>query len=254
MLFRSKQVHANIIRSIIDVGADVFLQSLLIEMYGKCGLVDSANRVFNMMGYEVGKTQSDVVLWTSMLGVYGRDGNYIEAIRLFENMLMEGIRPDRVAFLTVISACGHTGQVDLGMEYFESMTRDYGLVASQEHYSCLVDLLCRAGELERACKLVSEMPFTGDESCAISMWGALLSACNDCGNVNLGKLVAQRALELEPDNVGVYVLLSNMYARNGMWAEIEQLRESIKQKGLKKEIGWSCIDAASSVGGEFSYR
>ncbi|KAL0386901.1 UNVERIFIED_CONTAM: putative pentatricopeptide repeat-containing protein, mitochondrial [Sesamum radiatum] len=115
-----KQVHANIIRCIIDVGADVFLQR-----------------------------------------VYGRNGNYIEVIRLFKSMLMEGIRPDGVAFLTVISACGHTGQVDLGMEYFESMTRDYGLVASQEHYSCLVDLLCRAGELERACKLVSEMPFTG---------------------------------------------------------------------------------------------
>ncbi|KAL0454110.1 UNVERIFIED_CONTAM: putative pentatricopeptide repeat-containing protein [Sesamum latifolium] len=249
-----KQVHANIIRCIIDVGADVFLQSLLIEMYGKCGLVDSAKRVFNMMGYEVGERQCDVVLWTSMLGVYGRNGNYIEVIRLFKSMLMEGIRPDGVAFLTVISACGHTGQVDLGMEYFESMTREYGLVASQEHYSCLVDLLCRAGELQRACKLVSEMSFTGDKSCAISMWGALLSACNECGNVNLGKLAAQRALELEPDNVGVYVLLSNMYARNGMWAEIEQLRESIKQKGLKKEIGWSCIDATSSVGGEFSYR
>ncbi|KAL0348472.1 UNVERIFIED_CONTAM: putative pentatricopeptide repeat-containing protein, mitochondrial [Sesamum angustifolium] len=202
-----------------------------LEFGKQCGLVESAKRVFNMMGYEVGERQCDVVLWTSMLGVYGRNGNYIEVIRLFKSMLMEGIRPDGVAFLTVISACGHTGQVDLGMEYFESMTRDYGLVASQEHYSCLVDLLCRAGELERACKLVSEMPFTGDKSCAVSMWGALLSACNECGNVNLGKLAALRALELEPDNVGVYVLLSNMYARNGMWAEIEQLRESIKQKG-----------------------
>ncbi|KAI3447965.1 hypothetical protein Pfo_004630 [Paulownia fortunei] len=240
-----KQVHANVMRSIIDVGADVFLQSLLIEMYGKCGLVDSAKKVFNMAGYGVGERQRDVVLWTSMSGVYGRTGNYIEVIRLFKDMLVEGIRPDGVAFLTVISACGHTGQVDLGMEYFESMTRDYELVASQEHYSCLVDLLCRAGELERACKLVSEMPHTGDERRAISMWGALLNACNECGNVNLGKLAAQRALQLEPNNVGVYVLLSNLYARNGMWAEIEQLRELMKRRGLKKEIAWSWIDAAS---------
>ncbi|KAK6143411.1 hypothetical protein DH2020_023759 [Rehmannia glutinosa] len=239
-----KQVHASVIRSIIDVEADVFLQSLLIEMYGKCGLVDSAKKVFNMVGYGVKERQRDVVLWTSMLGVYGKSGNYMEVIRLFEDMLTEGIRPDGVAFLTVISACGHTGQVDLGMEYFESMTRDYGLVASQEHYSCLVDLLCRAGELERACKLVSEMPRIGDEKCAVSMWGALLSACNECGNVNLGKLAAQRALELEPNNVGVYVLLSNMYARNGMWAEIEQLRELMKIRGLKKEIGWSWIDGS----------
>ncbi|KAK6143407.1 hypothetical protein DH2020_023755 [Rehmannia glutinosa] len=240
-----KQVHASVIRTIIDGEADVFLQSLLIEMYGKCGLVDSAKKVFNMVGYGVKEKQRDVVLWTSMLGVYGKSGNYMEVIRLFEDMLTEGIRPDGVAFLTVISACGHTGQVDIGMEYFESMTRDYGLVASQEHYSCLVDLLCRAGELERACKLVSEMPRIGDEKCTVSMWGALLNACNECGNVNLGKLAAQRALELEPNNVGVYVLLSNMYARNGMWAEIEQLRELMKSRGLKKEIGWSWIDGTS---------
>ncbi|KAL3843392.1 hypothetical protein ACJIZ3_000795 [Penstemon smallii] len=126
------------------------------------------------------------------------------------------------------------------------MTRDYELVPSQEHYSCLVDLLCRAGELERAWKLVSVIPYNNG---AVSMWGTLLSACNECGNVNLGKLAAQRALELEPENVGVYVLLSNMYARNGMWDEIEQLRETMRRRGLKKEIAWSWIDAGSSIGG-----
>lgn len=233
-----KEVHAGVVRRIMDVGADIFIQSLLIEMYGKCGLVDSARKVFNM----VGKRQRDVVLWTSMLGVYGRTGDYVEVIKLFKDMLMEGIKPDGVAFLTVISACSHTGQVELGMEYFESMTRDYGLVAGKEHYSCLVDLLCRAGELERAWEIVSEMPHTVE--CAISMWGALLSACVECGNISLGKLTAQRAFEVEPDNVGIYVLLSNMYARNGMWDEIERLRDLMKRRGLKKDIGWSLIDAA----------
>ncbi|KAG8364389.1 hypothetical protein BUALT_Bualt19G0123800 [Buddleja alternifolia] len=247
-----KQVHANVVRNVIDYGADVFLQSLLIEMYGKCGLVESAKNVFDMAGYGGGtERRRDVVLWTSMLGVYGKIGNYMEVIRLFKDMIMEGIRPDRVAFLTVISACGHTGQVDLGVEYFESMSHDYGLVPSQEHYSCLVDLFCRAGELERAFKFVSEMPSVGDESCKVSMWGALLSACNECGNVNAGKMVAQRALESEPNNVGIYILLSNMYARNGMWDEIEQLRELMKQRELKKEIGLSWIDGASSIQGEF---
>ncbi|PIN14267.1 hypothetical protein CDL12_13089 [Handroanthus impetiginosus] len=240
-----KQVHANVIRRIFDIGADVYLQSLLIEMYRKCGLVDSAKKIFDMAGYGGGETKRDVVLWTSMLGVYGRTGNYPEVIRLFKDMLTEGITPDEVAFLTVISACGHTGQVDLGMEYFECMTRYYGLVPSQEHYSCLVDLLCRAGELERAFKLVSEIPY-----CTISMWGALLSACNECGNLSLGKMAAKRALELEPDNDGVCVLISNMYAKNGMWAEIEELRELMKRRGLKKEIGWSCIDGTSSIRGD----
>ncbi|XP_051145161.1 putative pentatricopeptide repeat-containing protein At3g13770, mitochondrial [Andrographis paniculata] len=240
-----KQVHANVIRRMMDVEGDVFLQSLMIEMYGKCGRLGSAKRIFNIVGYSGGGEgrRKDVILWTSILGVCGRAGDYIEVMKLFRDMIMEGVTPDGVAFLTVISACGHAGQVDLGLEYFESMIRDYGLIASREHYSCVVDLLCRAGKFERACKFVAEMPDSGEESCAVSMWGALLSACVTSGNVNFGKLAAQRALELDPTNVGIYILLSNLYATNGMWTEIEQLRELMKKRGLKKDLGWSSIGA-----------
>ncbi|KAL3515081.1 hypothetical protein ACH5RR_021983 [Cinchona calisaya] len=239
------QIHASVIRKVWDFGADVFLQSLLIEMYGKCGLVEKAKHIFSMAGFrQEGDRKRDVVLWTSLLGVYGKNGNYKEVIMLFRDMLIEGIRPDGVAFLAVISACGHTGQVDLAFEYFASMARDFGLNQSPEHYSCLIDVLCRAGELEKAWKLVSEMPCEGNSSYTVSMWGTLLSACSECGNVELGKLAGQSALELEPGNTGIYVLLSNMYACNGMWDEIGQLRESMKGRKLKKDTGCSWIDVA----------
>ncbi|XP_075511272.1 putative pentatricopeptide repeat-containing protein At3g23330 [Primulina tabacum] len=241
-----KQIHGIVMRKVIEFRTDVFLQSLLIEMYGKCGLLESAKNVFDMVGYREGEEmRRDVILWTSILGVHGKNGNYGEVVRLFNSMLNEGIKPDGVAFLSVISACAHTGQVDLGMKFFESMTLNYGLSAGQEHYSCLVDLLCRAGELERACKLVNDVSNTGYESCTVSLWGALLSACTERGNVKLGKAAAQRALDLEPGNVGIYVLLSNMYAKNGMWDEIEQLRELMQRRGLKKDIGWSLIDVVT---------
>ncbi|KAA8546054.1 hypothetical protein F0562_020495 [Nyssa sinensis] len=244
-----RQVHANVIRTVPDFGADVFLQSSLIEMYGKCGLVKKAREVFNMAGFgrEIVR-KSDVVLWTSMLGVYGRNGHFKEVIELYKEMLMDGIRPDEVAFLTVISACGHTGQVNLGIEYFESMAHDLGLSPGPEHHSCLVDLLCRAGELEKAWKLVNEMPSVKNGSCSVSLWGALLNACIDCGNIELGKLAARRALELDPQNVGIYVLLSNMYARYGLWDEIGHLRELMKERGLKKDIGCSWIETSKSKG------
>ncbi|XP_075675166.1 putative pentatricopeptide repeat-containing protein At3g23330 [Castanea sativa] len=236
------QVHAYLIRRIYDVGKDVFLQSSLIEMYGKCGLVGKAWQVFNLAGIGKGKEcQRDVVLWTSMLGVYGRNGHNEEVVRLYQGMLKEGIKPDEVAFVTVLSACGHTGQVNLGVELFKSMTHDFGLDPGPEHYSCLIDLLCRAGQLDRAFRLVNEMVHKGHGSCSVSMWGALLSACKDCGNIELGKLAAQRAIDLDPQNVGVYIMLSNLYAKLGMWDEIEQLRELMKERGLKKDVGCSWI-------------
>ena len=237
------QVHAYLIRTVYNVEKDMFLQSSLIEMYGKCGLVRKAWQVFNLAGIGKGREcQRDVVLWTSMLGVYGRSGHFKEVVRLYQEMLKEGIKPDEVAFVTVLSACGHTGQVNLGVELFESMTHDFGLDPGPEHYSCLIDLLCRAGQLDRAWRLVNEMLCKGHGSCSVSMWGALLSACKDCGNIELGKLAAQKALDLDPQNVGVYVMLSNLYAKFGMWDEIEQLRELMKERGLKKDVGCSWIE------------
>ncbi|KDP27621.1 hypothetical protein JCGZ_19626 [Jatropha curcas] len=241
-----RQVHAYLTRKIYDVVNDVFLQSSLIEMYGKCGFVVKALQVFNLAGFQLGRKRiGDIVLWTSMIGVYGRNGHFIEVIGLFEEMLKEGIRPDGVAYVTVISACGHTGQLQLGIEYFESMTRDFKINPGPEHYSCVVDLLCRAGELNKAWKLVSEMLTKGQDSFSISMWGALLSACEEHGNIELGKLAAQEALKLEPQNVGIYVMLSNLYARFGMWNEIDQLREIMKNRELKKDVGCSWIEVKS---------
>lgn len=238
------QVHAFLIRTIYDVEKDVFLQSSLIELYGRCGLVGKARQVFNLAGIGRVECQRDVVLWTSILGVYGRSGHFKEVVRLHQEMLKEGIKPDRVAFVTVLSACGHTGQVNLGVKLFESMTHDFGLVPGPEHYSCLIDLLCRAGQLERAWKLVNEMLCKGHGSCSVSMWGALLRASNECGNIESGKLAAQKALDLDPQNTGVYVMLSNLYAKFGMWDEIEQLREVMKERGLKKDVGCSWIEVA----------
>lgn len=120
--------------------------------------------------------------------------------------------------------------MDLGIEYIKFI-KSSGLDPMPEHYSCLIDLLCRAGELDKAWRLVDYMSYKEDGSFTVSVWGALLSACNDHGNVHLGRLAAQRALELDPQNVGIYVLLSNMYARHHMWKENDELRELIKQTG-----------------------
>ncbi|XVE67084.1 hypothetical protein DITRI_Ditri08aG0131500 [Diplodiscus trichospermus] len=221
-----RQVHGYLIRKVYNLVEDVFLHSSLVEMYGKCGLVVQALQVFSLAGLRLGgEKRRDVVLWTSMLGVYGRNGHFEEVVLLFKEMLKEGIKPDEVAFVTVISACRHTGQIGLGLEYFDSLTHVYKLNPGLEHYSCVVDLLCRAGQLDKAMKLVNEMLQKGHNNGSVPLWVALLSACCDHENVELGKFAAQKALELDPQNVGIYVQLSNLYARFGMWDEIGQLRE-----------------------------
>ncbi|XP_020961938.1 pentatricopeptide repeat-containing protein At4g39530 isoform X2 [Arachis ipaensis] len=210
-----RQLHSYLLRTIRDIESDVFLQSALIEMYGKCGMVKKAWQVFGLAGTEVKKERSrDVVLWTSMLGVYGRNGHYKEVIALYNEMLVEGIKPDGIAFLTVISACGRTGQVQEGV---------------------------KAGELHKAWEILNERV----GKCSISMWGALLSACVDCGNIELGELAAERALHLDPQNVGICVMLSNLYAKFGMWDRIRELRALINASRLRKDVGCSWVQVTS---------
>ncbi|XP_038692985.1 pentatricopeptide repeat-containing protein At1g50270-like [Tripterygium wilfordii] len=240
-----KQVHAYVIHKICDLAKDVFLQSSLIEMYGKCGLVGKARLVFDLAGTELRvQRRKDIVLWTSMLGAYGKNGHFEKVIELYDKMLCDGIKPDGVTFVTLISACCHTGQVKLGIKYFDSMVHHFNLEPGPEHYSCLVDLLCRTGELDKAWKLADEMLAKGNNG-TISLWGSLLSSCEDCGNIELGTLAAQKALELEPQNIGIYTKLSNLYARLGMWDEIDRLKESMKQRGLKKDLANSWIEVTT---------
>ncbi|XVF00968.1 hypothetical protein REPUB_Repub04eG0048100 [Reevesia pubescens] len=192
-----RQVHGYLIRKVYNLGEDVFLQCSLIEMYGKCGLVVEALKVFSLAGLRVGaEKMRDVVLWTSMIGVYGRNGHFEEVVLLFKEMLKEGIKPDEVAFVTVISACRHTGQVRLGLEYFDSMTHVYKLKPGPEHYSCVVDLPCRAGELEKAMKVVNEMLRKDHNNDSVSLWVALLSACSEHENVELAHMPGREVQHL----------------------------------------------------------
>ncbi|KAH7692535.1 TPR-like protein [Dioscorea alata] len=227
------EAHAYFLRRIDNFVDDLCLQSSLVEMYGRCGLKSKARQVFD----QCNKKRSDVVLWTSMINAYGRNGMFNAVIMCFNEMLDEGIEPDEIAFLAVLSACRHAGEVATGLNYLQSMRKNYGIVAKAEHYGCVIDMLCKAGEVEKAWEIANSTNGIG-----VSVWGALLSACKDSGNVGIGELAAKRAHALDPDNVGIFVELSNLYARVGMWIEIEELRELMKQKGLKKDSGSSRLD------------
>ena len=135
------------------------------------------------------------------------------------------------------------GRWPRGSSTFESMHEDYGLVPTPEHYGCVVNMLCWAGEVAKAWEIATK------NGCAsaigVSTWGALLSASQECGNVEIGKMAAQKAIELEPANVGIYIQLSNLYARACLWEEIDQLRELLKEKALEKDVGSTWVEHGS---------
>ncbi|CAL9233228.1 unnamed protein product [Arabidopsis halleri] len=239
-----KQLHGRLVKGGYETGC--FVGNALLLMYCKCGSIEEANDLFKEMA---GK---DIVSWNTMIAGYSRHGFGEEALRFFESMKREGLKPDDATMVAVLSACSHTGLVDKGRQYFHTMTQDYGVTPNSQHYACMVDLLGRAGLLEEAHNLMKNMPFEPDAA----IWGTLLGASRVHGNTELAETAADKIFAMEPENSGMYVLLSNLYASSGRWGDVGKLRVRMRDKGVKKVPGYSWIEIQNkthtfSVGDEF---
>eukprot|EP01018_Ginkgo_biloba_P031908 Gb_25357 [translate_table: standard] len=234
-LEQGKEVHEDIIRS--GFQSDVFVGSALVDMYAKCGSLEDACRVFGKM------PRRNVVSWNAMIVAYAMHGCGKEALQLFEQMKNSGMTPDHITFVGVLSACCHAGLVDDGFQYFDCMSQSYHITPAMEHYCCMVDLLGRAGCLDEAQNFIKRMPVKPNAA----VWGSLLGACRIHGNIELSNHVAERLLELEPENAAHYVLLSNIYAAAGRWDDIENVRKIMKDRRVKKKPGCSWIEVNKEV-------
>lgn len=228
-------VHNQVIKT--GFGMNVCVVNSLIKMYAKCGSLVDARRVFTE------SEDTNVVSWTTMISACQQHGCAYQVIELFENMLKKGIKPTWVTFVCVLSACSHTGLVDEGFYYFNSMGKQHNMNPGHEHYACMVDLLSRAGRLGEAKSFVESMPIEPD----VSVWGALLGACRRHGDLEMAIEVAERLFEIEPDNPGNYVLLCNMYTRNGRLKEANEVRRLMGVKRVRKETGCSWIDVKNKT-------
>ncbi|KAG6467345.1 putative pentatricopeptide repeat-containing protein At3g11460, mitochondrial [Zingiber officinale] len=217
--------------------SNTHIKNALINLHAKCGDLARARKVFDEMH------QRTIVSWTAMIAGYGMHGHGDEALFLFDKMLEEGIKPDEVVMVSVLSVCSHVGMTDKGMEYFASMKTVHGIMPSREHYACMVDLLGRAGQLKEAWDLIVSMPMEPDGP----IWGALLGACKIHKNVELGELAFEKVSKLDPTNVGYYVLLSNIYSDAGRLDGVARIRAIMKQNGLKKDPGCSYVDYKGKV-------
>ncbi|XP_008804283.3 putative pentatricopeptide repeat-containing protein At1g56570 [Phoenix dactylifera] len=235
VLHCGQQVHGAIVRR--GFTGNLQMANALVDMYAKCGSIADSREIFSEMN------QKDLISWTSMMIGYGINGYGKEAMDLFDEMINLGIQPDHVVFMVVISACSHAGLVDEGLKYFDAMRTGYDIPPNSEVYGCVIDLLGRAGRLMEAYELIKEMTFEADES----IWGALLGASRMHNNVGLGRLAAQKIMDLKPEETKTYVLLSNIYAAGSEWGEFAETRRLLRGMGSKKEAGMSWIEVRNKV-------
>ncbi|XP_057431939.1 putative pentatricopeptide repeat-containing protein At1g03510 [Lotus japonicus] len=226
-----KEIHGYGIRNDIDPHPQ--LGSGLIEAYGRCGCLVNSCNVFSKMR----DMDKDVVAWSSLISAYALHGEAKAALETFKEMEMAGVKPDGITFLGVLKACSHAGFADDALCYFTRMQRDYGVEASSDHYSCLVDVLSRAGRLHEAYEVIRGMPV----KVTAKAWGALLGACRNFGELGLAEIAGKALAEVEPENAANYVLLAKMYASVGRQEEAERLRREMRERGVKSTTGSSWV-------------
>ncbi|XP_022727896.1 pentatricopeptide repeat-containing protein At1g74600, chloroplastic-like isoform X1 [Durio zibethinus] len=223
------QLHALVIK--VGLDSEVFVGSSLVTMYSECGGIKDCENAFN----EIDKP--DLIGWTAMISSYARYGKGVEALRVYDLMTKEGINPDSVTFVGILSACSHSGLIEEGYYHLNSMAKDYGIQPGYHHYACMVDILGRSGKLREAEKFINNMPIEPDAF----IWGTLLAACKVHGDVELGRLAAEKVIELESCHAGAYVSLSNICAGIGQWEGVLEIRSLMKGTGVRKEPGWSSM-------------
>ncbi|KAJ7960550.1 putative Pentatricopeptide repeat-containing protein [Quillaja saponaria] len=224
-----KQVHGYILRN--EVFLTVFVGTSLIDFYGKMGCLPKAMNVFTQM------VPTEVCSWNAMISSLASNGREKEALDMFENMKREGLHPNEVTFVAVLTACARGKFVETGLKVFQSMSLDFGVVPTMEHYGCVVDLLGRAGLLKEATDIVRSMPLQPDAS----VLGALLGACKIYGSTELGDEVGRRLLELNQRHCSQYVLLSNTNAGVERWDYAAALRKDMVDAGILKIPAYSSV-------------
>ncbi|XP_077222496.1 pentatricopeptide repeat (PPR) superfamily protein [Tasmannia lanceolata] len=230
-----KWIHELIMRENFE--SNVYVSTALIDMYAKCGSLGEARRIFD------GMPEKNVVSWNAMVAGYGLHGHGKEALKLFVEMPNCGIVPTGVTFLSVLYACSHAGLVCEGCGIFQSMTCDHRVEPTPEHYACMVDLLGRAGQLENALDFIGRMPIEPGPG----VWGALLGACMTHKNTRLAQLASEKLFELEPENSGYYVLLSNIYSADRNYQDAAIVRQTARGRKLRKTPGCTLIEVAGTL-------
>ncbi|KAL4334845.1 hypothetical protein GQ457_07G041500 [Hibiscus cannabinus] len=223
-----KWVHGLI--KIKNFESNIYVSTALIDMYAKCGGIREALELFDLM---VGK---NVVTWNAMISGYGLHGQGQDALRLFSEMSHSGVAPNGITFLSLLYACSHAGLVKEGEETFQSMIHDYHFEPLPEHYACMVDILGRAGQLEKALKFIKEMPVEpGAAEWAERNYRLAASVRQDVKRRNLAKIPGCTLIEMgETPHVFTSGDRSHPQA-SAIYAVLEELIRKMKKTGFQTE-------------------
>ncbi|KAL4585065.1 hypothetical protein LXL04_009678 [Taraxacum kok-saghyz] len=228
-----KQIHGYAVKS--GFAPNTFVLNSFVYAYAKSGDLDSGRGIFNRI------LTKDIVSWNTIILANGFHGSGEISLNLFSEMMKTDIKPNSSTFFSVLSACSFLGMVEEGWKYFISMKTEHGIDPGIEHYGCILDILARIGDLNRAKRVITEMPLEPTPR----IWGPLLGASRKHRDLEFAEFVVDRVLSGQHDDMdhtGLYVLLANLYAEMGRWEDVRRVKSLMESQRLRKTDGLTIVE------------
>ncbi|KAK1549855.1 hypothetical protein Q3G72_008975 [Acer saccharum] len=217
--------------------SNIYVAGALVELYVKHQCIEEAWTVL------IGMASRNAVSWNTIICGYSQHGKGEKALEAFRIMLDEGVLPDEVTFIGVLSACSHEGLVEEANRYFNSLSKVYRITPTIEHCACMVNALSRAAKFSEVESFIEEWKLTQNAL----IWETVLWGCKLHGNVEFGARAAEKLFELEPEVDYNYILLSNIFAVREKWDDVAKVRALMSEQGIKKTPGCSWIEVDGSL-------
>lgn len=216
------------------------LATALVDMYSKCGYIESALAVFESI------SNKDAGAWNAMISGVAMNGDVMKSLELFDKMIVNGTQATETTFVAILAACTHAKMVERGLKLFDQMYPVYGVRPQFEHYACVVDLMARAGMVEDAEKFVEEK-MGGFSNVDANVWGAILGACRKYGNIEIGNKIWKKLSAMGVSDCGTQVLSYNIYSEAGWEMAAKEVRKKFSESRLKKTPGCSVLEVDGAV-------
>ncbi|KAG9449881.1 hypothetical protein H6P81_009846 [Aristolochia fimbriata] len=227
-------LHGSLIRSGFESNDTVLCS--LIAAYSRSGQIELAHQILMQI------PAPNSVCYTAFISGCARNGMGREGLEMLEVMIHKGLKPDAITFLSVLAGCDHSGLVEEGRAVFKTMKDGYEIEPDQRHYSCMINLLGRAGLLKEAEKMLELAPDGADSV----MWSSILKSSRVHGNTDMGRKAAKALMELEPENPVVYSHILSFYSEIGDVKSQNEVRDSMETKKISKGLGYSLVDVHCS--------
>ncbi|GAB2269178.1 hypothetical protein Dimus_004108 [Dionaea muscipula] len=221
-LVEAKVVHEHPVRS--ESLLDISTCNVNPEMYEKCGSIPNAYYVFCLM------PECNLTSWDIMIIWLAKNGVGDDAIEMFSHFRKSGLKPDGQMFIGVFTACGALGDVTMGMQHFDFMSKVYGIVPTMDHYVGIVGMLGTCGYLDEALDFIEKMPMEP----SFEVWETLMNLCRIQGNMELGNRSSEIVEELHHSHLSKESKAGLVPATTSVIARKEEIKK--KQEGLKEQM------------------